>query len=61
MRDLAEYQVDAQSYLTAVFVLKTMQKRGLLDEREYIVAEKEIAKRHHIKTGSVYRLYGLNT
>ena len=61
MDDLARYQAEARDYLNAVFLLKSMQKLGLLSERDYVVAEKAMAKKHSIKTGSVYRLYGLNT
>ena len=61
MDDLARYQAEARDYLNAVFLLKSMQKLGLLSEKDYVVAEKAMAKKHSIKTGSVYRLYGLNT
>lgn len=61
MNELSKYQAEAESYINAVFLLKTMLKRGLLSEKDYFLAEKAIAKKNCIKINSIYRLYGLNT
>ena len=61
MSNTNDYLTNVRDYLNAVFLLKSMQKLGILDKKEYLIAEKLLAKKHCIKTSSIYRLYGLNT
>ena len=61
MNNTSDYLTNVRDYLNAVFLLKSMQKQGILEKKEYLIAEKLIAKKHCIKTSSIYRLYGLNT
>lgn len=61
MSETDKYLANVKDYLNSVFLLKTMQKLGILDKKEYLIAEKLLAKKHCIKTSSIYRLYGLNT
>lgn len=61
MSNSSDYLTNVRDYLNAVFILKSMQKLGILDKKEYLIAEKLLAKKHCIKTSSIYRLYGLNT
>ena len=61
MSNTGDYLTNVRDYLNAVFLLKSMQKIGILDKKEYLTAEKLLAKKHCIKTSSIYRLYGLNT
>ena len=61
MADLIKYQENARNYLNSLNLLKTMQKLGILDDLEVKKAEKILAKKYCIKSGSIYRLYGLNS
>lgn len=61
MSNTNDYLTNVRDYLNSVFVLKSMQKLGILDKKEYLTAEKLLAKKYCIKTSSIYRLYGLNT
>lgn len=61
MSNTNDYLTNVRGYLNTVFLLKSMQKLGILDNKEYLIAEKLLAKKHCIKTSSIYRLYGLNT
>ena len=61
MADLVKYQEDARNYLNSLNLLKTMQKLGILSDLEFKKAEKTLAKKYFIKSGSIYRLYGLNS
>lgn len=61
MADLVKYEEDARNYLNSLNLLKTMQKLGILSDLEFKKAEKTLAKKYRIKSGSIYRLYGLNS
>lgn len=61
MSESDKYLANVKDYLNSVFLLKTMQNQGVLDKKDYLLAEKLLAKKHCIKTGSIYRLYGLNS
>ena len=61
MVDLIKYQEDARNYLNSLNLLIIMQKLGILDDLEFKKAEKILAKKYCIKSGSIYRLYGLNS
>lgn len=61
MADLVKYQEDARNYLNSLNLLKTMQKLGILSDLEFKKAEKTLANKYCIKSGSIYRLYGLNS
>lgn len=61
MADLVKYQEDARNYLNSLNLLKTLQKLGILSGLEFKKVEKTLAKKYCIKSGSIYRLYGLNS
>lgn len=48
-------RTNIESYYNSLSIIKSMKVKGLINDTEFAVAEKVLAKKYCIKKGSIYR------
>lgn len=60
MTDSVIYQENVNSFLAALYLLKAMEEKGIINEADFKVSLRVLANRYGIKANSVFRLYGVD-
>ena len=60
MTDSVIYQENVNSFLAALYLLKAMEEKGIINEADFKVSLRVLANRYGIKANSVLRLYGVD-